>query len=447
METFLVSAPLSTPSRHFELLVKNYKEALEYLYSQLPMYQRQGAAAYKKDLTNTLRLCQAVGNPEKRLKTIHIAGTNGKGTTSHLIAGGLQAQNLKVGLYTSPHYKDFRERIKINGKYISPQFIIRFINTYSEAIQSIKPSFFELTFVMALKYFAAQNVDVAIIETGLGGRLDSTNVITPLLSVITNISYDHQNMLGDTLQAIAGEKAGIIKNTVPTIIGETQNEVEDVFIKKACETQSTILFADKVTELHSFTEKGLRLYNVYVHNQLWMENLRMDIEGPYQDKNIITALFSLYYLQNLFTIDRQKIRDFFPHLAAHTKYIGRWHLMGTQPTVLADSAHNEAGFKNVLDRLKEMNKGQLHFVLGFVNDKNIDDLIQLFPHDAHYFFAKANIPRGLDAKNLQTMAQNAGLKGRAYSSVKNAYKAAKRQAEVDDLIYIGGSIFVVAECL
>lgn len=427
--------------------VNTYKEALQFMFSRLPMYQRQGAAAYKKDLTNTLLLCEAAGHPEREIKTIHIAGTNGKGTTSHLIAGGLQAQNLKTGLYTSPHYKDFRERIKINGQYIPSQYIVRFIQKYHDDIIRIQPSFFELTFVLALRYFADQQVDIAVIETGLGGRLDSTNVITPLLSVITNISFDHQNMLGDTLSAIAGEKAGIIKYEVPVIIGESQNEVSKTFEHKASEMKSTLLYAEEHIQMKSFRQNNVKFYDISVDDKSWLNGLHIDIDGPFQEKNIKTALYALFFLKNFFEIRESQLLTFFPNLARNTKYMGRWQILGQHPLIIADSAHNEAGIKYVLERLNEIRQGEMHFVVGFVNDKDIGGILRLFPQNARYYFAKARIPRGMDASVLKEMAGNASLRGRAYSSVKNALKAARRNAKKDDLIYVGGSIFVVAECL
>lgn len=427
--------------------VQTYNEALEFMYAQLPMYQRQGAAAYKKDLTNTLLLCEATGHPEKNIKTIHVAGTNGKGTTSHIIAGGLQSQNLKTGLYTSPHYKDFRERIKINGQYISPGYIVRFIQKYEEAIYRIQPSFFELTFVMALRYFADKRVDVAIIETGLGGRLDSTNVITPLLSVITNISFDHQNMLGNTLVAIAGEKAGIIKNNIPVIIGETQSEVQMVFVQKAHEKNSRLLFADEHIQLERQQQQNQIQYDVYIDQNIWMRHVRMDINGPFQEKNIKTALYTLFCLKNIFDIQEENLQTFFPRLSTLTKYMGRWQILGQNPTIIADSAHNVAGIQYVLKKLEEIRQGNIHFVLGFVNDKDISSVLQQFPKEARYYFAKANIPRGMETNALKELAAKTDLRGRAYSSVKNALKAARRHADKNDIIFIGGSIFVVAECL
>lgn len=429
--------------------IKTYKQALEYMYAQLPMFQRQGPSAYKKDLTNTIALCQKAGNPQDQVKTIHIAGTNGKGTTTHIIAAGLQAQGYKVGVYTSPHYKDFRERIKINGKYISSSYILKFINTYKNDLEEIKPSFFEMTVALAFLYFKDQKVDYAIIETGLGGRLDSTNVIVPLLSVITNISFDHQNMLGDTLDAIAGEKAGIIKSNIPVIIGERQKAIEQVFIRKAAYMQSNLFFAeDHLTiSLINSDAQGFKTYDVKVDGKPWISNLSTDLYGPFQEKNIITALYALYFLSDKIAIDTTKITDFFPTLKSQTKYMGRWQILANKPLTIADSAHNEGGLKIILEELAQLKYEKLHIVLGFVNDKDVRKVLDIFPENATYYFAKANIPRGLDAKSLRETAALSGLHGKAYVSVRKALAAAKSVASRDDLIYVGGSIFVVAEVI
>lgn len=429
--------------------IRSYKEALEYMYTQLPMFQRQGPSAYKKDLTNTIALCEKAGNPQDKIKTIHIAGTNGKGTTTHIIAAGLQAQGYKVGVYTSPHYKDFRERIKINGKYISSNFILNFINTYKQDLEEIKPSFFEMTVALAFLYFVDQKVDYAIIETGLGGRLDSTNVINPLISIITNISLDHQNMLGDTLEEIAGEKAGIIKSSIPIIIGERQKSIEKVFLEKASVANSPIYFAEdhlNITYINS-PSAGLKAYDVYVDGGKWIESLQTDLVGPFQEKNIITALYALYFLSKTTPIDVTKIKTFFPTLKAQTKYMGRWQILQNNPMIIADSAHNEGGLKIILEELSRLSYEKLHIVLGFVNDKDVSKVLDIFPKGATYYFAKANIPRGLDAKSLQETATLCGLHGKSYSSIRKALAAAKSKASLHDLIYVGGSIFVVAEVI
>jgi len=428
--------------------IKTYQQALKFIYDRLPMYQRLGSAAYKKDLTNTIKLCESTGNPQNRIKTIHIAGTNGKGTTTHIIAGGLQAQGYKVGVYTSPHYKDFRERIKINGFYIPKSYIIDFLNRYSKDLEEIQPSFFEMTVAMAFLYFADEKVDFAVIETGLGGRLDSTNVINPLLAVITNISFDHQSMLGNTLPAIAGEKAGIIKNNIPVIIGERQKELEQIFINKAKEMSAQIHFAtDHIQIIETGFSQLKKSYTVVYNKHPWIENLSTDLTGPFQERNIITGMYALKLLSEKININIDKLKDFFPNLKSKTGYIGRWQVLGSDPMIIADSAHNEGGLKIIMNEIQDLKYKKLHMILGFVNDKELSTVLEFFPKNAIYYFAKANIPRGLDAELLKTESEKYGLLGNSYSSVRKAFAAAKIKAHADDLIFIGGSIFVVAEVI
>ncbi len=427
--------------------IKTYREALDFIYAKLPMFQRIGPVAYKKDLSNTLQLCLVTGNPHEKLKTIHIAGTNGKGTTTHIIAGGLQAQGYKVGVYTSPHYRDFRERIKINGEYISKKFVVDFINTYYNEIEVIQPSFFEVTVAMAFLYFAESKVDYAVIETGLGGRLDSTNIITPILSVITNISYDHQNLLGDTLQEIAGEKAGIIKKGVPVIIGEKQPEIMDVFVRKSEKENAPLTYAEDHIRINNKSEDGYKNLDVYYQQDIWLKNLQTDLSGPFQEKNLVTGLYAIKVLAGMIDIHTDKLTEFFPHLKQSTVYLGRWQVLGNKPTIIADSAHNEGGLRIVLNEIKKQPFRKLHMVIGFVNDKSLNQVLSLFPDTATYYFAKANIPRGLDAQILADQAGFHGLKGRTYKSVKTALAAARKKATEEDFIFIGGSIFVVAEVL
>lgn len=428
--------------------IKTYQQALKYIYDRLPMYQRLGSAAYKKDLTNTIKLCEYTGNPQNNIKTIHIAGTNGKGTTTHIIAGGLQAQGYKVGVYTSPHYKDFRERIKINGTYIPKRFIIDFLNRYSKELEKIQPSFFEMTVAMAFLYFDEEKVDFAVIETGLGGRLDSTNVIIPLLSVITNISFDHQSMLGNTLAEIAGEKAGIIKNNIPVIIGESQKETDHVFIQKAIEMSAPVYFANDHIQLTQtgFTDQN-KIYNIKYNQQIWIENLTTDLSGPFQERNIITGMYALKQLSETVNINIEKLKLFFADLKSKTGYIGRWQILGSNPLIIADSAHNEGGLKIILREIQELKYKNLHIIIGFVNDKELSSVLELFPKKAIYYFAKANIPRGLNAALLKTEGEKYGLSGKSYISVRKALAAAKIKAHSDDLVFIGGSIFVVAEVI
>jgi dihydrofolate synthase / folylpolyglutamate synthase len=428
---------------------KSYREALNYLYSQLPMYQRQGAAAYKKDLTNTLLLCEAAGHPERSLKFIHIAGTNGKGTVSHIIAACLAMQGYKTGIYTSPHYKDFRERIKINGVYISRNYILKFLNSYYTEIEKIRPSFFEMCVCLTFCYFRDMKVDNAVIETGLGGRLDSTNVITPMLSVITNISYDHQQMLGNTLQEIAGEKAGIIKPKVPVVIGEWQQEINHVFSEKAKQHDAAIFYAEKDCHLVPAEDSGdhMKCYQVNIQDQCWIPKICTDLTGPFQEKNLITALYSMYKLSEMIPISTEKISDHFDQLKKMTAYIGRWQILGNDPLIIADSAHNIAGISQLVFELRNISFEKLHIVTGFANDKDISDILEILPPDARYYFAKANIPRGLQADILQKQAADKERKGQAYTTVRKAFAAAKKRAGTKDLIIICGSIFVVAEVI
>lgn len=424
----------------------NYKETLAYLYGRLPMFQRVGNEAYKKDLSNISKLCFQLGNPENKFKSIHIAGTNGKGSVSHMIAAILQQQGYRVGMYTSPHYKDFRERIKINGELIPKEKVVNYTSRVKSIIEDIEPSFFEATVAMAFDYFAESEVDYAVIETGMGGRLDSTNVITPLLSVITNISFDHVNILGDTLPLIAGEKAGIIKKEVPVVIGERNKETEPVFRAKASEQHSDLFFAEDIIDY-----KGTGNDDEYIYAVDGKEEFRisMNYPGPFQAENIRTALAASLILNrmNIVSLDGELLRNAFRNIKKMTYYLGRWEKLMETPLVIADSAHNEAGLAKAIAKLKELSASRYHFVIGFVNDKSIDKLLQLFPKSEKYYFAKADIPRGLSAKILQDQAKAYGLNGRHYVSVKNAYQAALRNASKDDLIFIGGSIFVVAEII
>ena len=429
-----------------------YRDTLDYLYRQLPMFQRVGPAAYKKDLTNTLALCEHLGNPQHRFRSIHVGGTNGKGSVSHMLAAICQVAGLKTGLYVSPHYKDFRERIKIDGTYIPQRRVVEFVEKNIEAIERIQPSFFELCVAMAFDHFAREKVDVAIVEVGLGGRLDSTNVITPLLSVITNISYDHQNLLGETLPEIAGEKAGIIKPGVPVVIGESHPESAPVFEKKARETGAPIIFADQHFQVqeNDITNGLSSFYNVRKDGKPFLENLEAAAAGPFQSRNIATVLqaWEVLGVGSLPEIRTPEIlRKGLAELRSLTRFMGRWQIIGAHPTVLCDSAHNEAGLRVAFERIGAMPFRQLHVVTGFVNDKDVTKTLGYFPVQARYYFAKADIPRGLEATVLQEKAAGFGLHGRAYTSVRNALKAARRAAAPDDMIVVIGSIFVVAEVI
>lgn len=427
-----------------------YQQTLDYLFEQLPMFQRIGPAAFKKDLTNTWLLLDALGNPQNQFASIHVAGTNGKGSVSHLLSAALQAGGYRVGLYTSPHYKDFRERIKVDGAYVTRQFVVEFVAEIRPLLAEIQPSFFEITVAMAFAWFARQRVDVAVVEVGLGGRLDSTNVIVPELSVITNISYDHQQFLGDTLPLIAGEKAGIIKPNVAVVVGETHVETAPVFRAKAQEMSAPLYFADQLfraTELRSDAQHTW--YQVTRKQQMYTPELKVALHGPYQHLNVQTTLAALECWQQHHShrvLPFPAIEAGWADLPQLTRFQGRWQLLGERPRILVDSAHNEGGLRAILSHLAP-EAGQLHIVMGVVNDKKLDDVLPLFPKSARYYFAKANIPRGLAATELQATAAQFGLRGRAYSSVKNAFRAARRAALPEDTIFVGGSIFTVAEVL
>ncbi len=418
------------------------------MYTQLPMFQRVGSQAFKKDLTNIKLLCEHLGNPFEKYPCIHIAGTNGKGSTAHLISAILQEHGYKVGLYTSPHYRDFRERVKINGKYISRKYVVDFVENNKAVFEKIKPSFFEITVALAFDFFAKEKVNVAVIETGLGGRLDSTNIITPILSVITNISFDHQQFLGNTLKKIAGEKAGIIKKNIPVVIGETQEETVTVFEKKAKAKKSEIIFADKNYQVVKKSENLTHTnFDILKNGQTFFSNQKINLHGSYQTKNIATALQAIDVLPESFSIKKSKIASALSNLKKLTNFKGRWQVLQKDPIVLCDSAHNEGGLSLAMSQLKSLKIKELHFVLGMVNDKSIEKMLNFFPKEAHFYFCKPDIPRGLEVEILAQKAAELGLNGRAYSSVKNALRAAKKKAGKNDLVYVGGSTFVVAEVI
>lgn len=425
-----------------------YQLTLDYLFEQLPMFQRIGPPAFKKGLGNTLALLDALDNPQQHFLAIHIAGTNGKGSVAHLLAAILQASGYRTGLYISPHYKDFRERIKVNGQYVSKAYVVDFAARNRDLFDRIQPSFFEITVAMAFDYFAKQKVEVAVVETGLGGRLDSTNVLTPVLSIITNISFDHQQFLGDTLPLIAAEKAGIIKSGVPVVIGETHPETKPVFVAKAAEMEAQIVFADEHWHAAWKGETGTHSsYDLGHEGKLELLDVEVNLHGRYQSKNLQTVAQAVDLLKNTFDISAQNLRDGLSNLKTLTKFMGRWQVLGTHPAIICDSAHNEGGLKLTLEQVAQYPYDNLHIVMGTVSDKELKPVLELFPKHARYYFCKANIPRGLDAKQLQARASEDGLKGRAYISVKRALQAAKRQAKPGDLIFVTGSIFVVAEVL
>lgn len=419
----------------------NYQEAVHYLLEQLPMFQRIGAAAYRADLGNITALCEILDNPQKETKFIHVAGTNGKGSVTHIIASILQAQGYKVGVFASPHYRDYRERIKINGKLISKPFIAKFVTENQEKFKSVNASFFEITTAMAFEYFKKKKVDYAVIEVGMGGRLDSTNIITPLLSVITNISFDHTQFLGDTLPKIAAEKAGIIKPNIPVVIGETHPETKEVFTKQAKANNASISFADKELKLSDFRSDIKGIY--FTLNK---KNYHSDLSGDYQKKNITTALAAIKQLQSQgIEIKESAIRNGLSCIKTSTYFIGRWMVMSKKPLVIFDSAHNEGGIRELVSQIKNIKYKQLHFVYGTVADKDINHILSMLPKKASYYFCKPDIPRGKEASDLLNEANAHKLKGVIYTSVKKAYKAALSKAMKDDLVIVSGSIFVVAE--
>jgi len=428
----------------------NYQQTLDFLYSKLPMFTRVGASAFKKDLTNTIILCEALDNPQQKFKSIHVAGTNGKGSTSHMLASVLQAQGLKTGLYTSPHLKDFRERIRINGQMISKTEVKSFVQANKKLIYKIEPSFFEVTVAMAFEHFAKHKVDIAVIEVGLGGRLDSTNIITPEISVITNISLDHTNMLGNTLEEIAGEKAGIIKKGIPVVIGETQAESQPVFNNKAASVKAPIYFADNFLKAQNISVKSSKLsLSVYENNQIKYADLKSDLTGLYQPKNIITVLKTLeVFNQTAKTkIVKQAIYDGLKQVKKLTQLQGRWQTLSKNPLVICDTGHNEAGIKEVIKNIESTPHKNLHLVFGMVKDKDITKVLSLVPKNATYYFCKPDIERGLDAKELQEQARAFNLRGDYFNSVQEAKQAAINKADKDDLVFIGGSTFVVAEAI
>jgi dihydrofolate synthase/folylpolyglutamate synthase len=423
----------------------NYAQTLEYLFTQLPMFSRVGAAAYKPDLTNTIRLCEALGNPQHQFKSIHIAGTNGKGSTSHMLASILQTAGYKTGLYTSPHLVDFRERIKIDGVYCSKEFVVEFTQKIKPLIASIQPSFFEITVAMAFSYFAEQKVDIAVIEVGLGGRLDNTNIITPEVSIITNIGLDHTQFLGDTIPQIASEKAGIIKKDVPCIVSEYTEETKPVFDKAA---------------IHTSLAYGSELFTIldikYAHDYLGVQVLnkktngtqtyQLDLNGSYQAKNVQGVLGAVSILQTKgWKITNQHILDGLSHVKKNTGLYGRWQMIGTNPTTVVDVAHNVAGIQTLLAQIKLVNHQQLHIVFGMVKDKDIDSVLALLPTQATYYFTQAQIERAIDATELQQKARAHDLKGNTYQTVNAAIAAGQKQAQVTDLIVVCGSVFLVGE--
>ena len=426
-----------------------YQQTIDYLYAQLPMYSRIGAAAYKEDLHNTIALCNAIDNPQTKFKSIHIAGTNGKGSTSHMLAAILQQAGYKTGLYTSPHLKDFRERIKINGEMISEDFVVDFVERIKPVSENIEPSFFELTVAMAFDYFEKEKVDIAIIEAGLGGRLDSTNIITPLLSIITNIGYDHMDLLGDTLEKIASEKAGIIKTGIPVVIGEYLPETKNVFINKALECKAPVFFAQDGYAVSSikYTTQLLSCDVTGTGHDI-TEHFELDLNGLYQAKNICTVLCAEGILMHYgFNISNEDEKQALKNVKKLTGLYGRWDVISQNPTIILDVAHNEDGIKQLLHQLSVVRgpSSNLHLVIGMVKDKDSSKVLSLLPKDAQYYFCNAHIERALPHKELQEKAKAFELKGESFDDVNAAIKAAKLNATSDDIIIICGSVFLVAE--
>lgn len=424
-------------------MISSYQEALRYLYDNLPMFQRLGAVAIKKDLANTVKLCALLGNPQHTFKTIHVAGTNGKGSTCHMLASVLQTSGYRTGLYTSPHLKEFTERIRINGAEVSQPYVLDFVNRIKPAIEEIGPSFFEITVAMAFDYFAQEQVDIAVIETGLGGGLDSTNVITPVVSVVTNISWDHKDILGDTLVQIASEKAGIIKRGVPVVISERQEEVQDVFIEKARTESSEIFFASDEYAMSEDTDSGR--VDILRGRQVVLTSVDLPLKGHYQHHNVPAVLKTVDILRRHFDISDTQLKEGLERVVGNTGLKGRWQILHSDPTVVCDTGHNESGIRELLRQIAKEKFDRLFMILGMVKDKDVTQVLSLMPPDAIYYFCQANLPRAMDAVVLQEEAAQFGLKGEAIPDVNDARRKALARANRNDFIFIGGSTYVVAE--
>lgn len=428
-----------------------YTETLDFLYHSLPVFQHIGGSAYKPGFDNIVALEQELGEPHRRFRSVHVAGTNGKGSVSHMLAAVLQAAGYRTGLFTSPHLKDFRERIKVNGQMISEEEVVNFVEQHREAIDRIQPSFFEITTAIAFDYFAREQVDVAVIEVGMGGRLDSTNVIRPLASVITNISWDHAQFLGDTLEKIAGEKAGIIKEMTPVVIGESQIESQLTFITRAKECSAPILFADQLYRVVDRQYVGVNQQQFTIESRLDGETfaLTVDLLGDYQRKNILTVLTTLDVLNGSggLTLPREAVVEGLASAAATTGLSGRWQVVDRAPLTVCDTGHNEGGLREIVAQIARQHYRKLYMVLGFVADKDLDNVLPLLPKEAHYLFTRAGIERALDEKLLAERAAAYGLLGEMLPNVTAAVKRARELASPEDMIYIGGSTFIVAEFL
>ena len=427
----------------------NYQETLDYLFNALPMFQRVGASAYKADLTNTIALCTHLGNPQKQFKSIHVAGTNGKGSTSHSLASVFQAAGYKTGLYTSPHLKSFTERIRVNGEEINKDDVVEFVAIHKDFLDQLQPSFFEMTVGLAFWYFAKEAVDIAIIEVGMGGRLDSTNVISPELCVITNIGFDHTQFLGDTLPLIAGEKAGIIKQGVPVVISHTQQEIQSVFLQKAVDMQANLVFADQqweVTRIQNSDQEASQLAKYQAKGRSDAFEFEFGLRGDYQRYNLPGILEAVQQMRKQgWNLTKEALQLGLANVSEQTGLKGRWQILQTQPLTIADTGHNEAGILEVVNQLKKHTYSQLWMVIGMVNDKDISKFLDLLPKDATYIFCQASIPRAMDAHELASKALEKGLMGQVIPKVTDAIGFARKNAGADDLIFIGGSTFVVAE--
>lgn len=430
----------------------DYSDTLEFLFSRLPMFQRIGPAAYKDNLDNTVMLDNFYGNPHRKFKTIHVAGTNGKGSVSHMLAAVLQASGYKTGLYTSPHLKDFRERIRINGEMIPTDEVVAWVENYriNNELWNIEPSFFELTVIMAFDYFAKEEVDIAIVEVGLGGRLDSTNIITPELSIITNIGLDHTALLGDSLGKIAMEKAGIIKAGIPVVVGTSQMETKNVFQEVAAVKLAPLFFADQeYNVVYGMTDlEGNQLLSVNKNGKRLYNQLKLDLKGMYQQLNLPAVLKTVELLRDMgWEIDEENMMRGLANARKMTGLMGRWQVLGYNPLLVCDTAHNAEGMKEVVQQMRQTPYEKLHVVLGLVKDKNPEKLLALLPSDAVYYFTRADIPRAMEEKDLARVAAEFGLAGSTFSSVSKAFDAARSQAGKNDMVFVGGSTFVVAEIL
>lgn len=430
----------------------DYNQTLDYLYSHLPAYHRIGKAAYKADLETTRALDKYFNHPHTKYRTVHIAGTNGKGSVSHMLASVLQSAGLNTGLYTSPHLKDFRERIRIGGEMIPENNVVRFVEENRQIIEQLRPSFFEITVAMAFDFFAGKNIDVAVIETGLGGRLDSTNIITPVLSVITNIGHDHMDLLGDTPEKVAFEKAGIIKRSVPVIVGETQPESAHVFETVAAGNGSELAFADQIYNCSAGPfnpDSDFREFFVSLPGRERPLVISSPLAGNYQARNIPVVIAAVFKLADLFPVlhDEELIVKGIADVIRNTGFAGRWQIIGHNPLIICDTGHNKEGIQLVMEQLAETGKGKKHFVIGFVKDKELGSLLPLFPPGAFYYFTRPSVMRGQDENILKETARRYGLYGEAYPNVRDALEAARKNAEKEDTIFIGGSTFVVADLL